>query len=129
MTLYLWHMTVMVLMIGLGNLLGGLGLGLQPGSGTWWMTRPIWIAILAAVLSLFLAVFGRFEQIARKGMTAPLPTWRVIGGAIGICSGLAILALQGIWAEGILGIRAGVVSMVLAGAWLALGMPLRRETT
>jgi hypothetical protein len=126
MTLYLWHLTVMVLTIGLAHLLGDVGLELQPGTWSWWASRPIWIAVLAAFLLVFIALFGRFEQTARKGAEAALPAWRAIAGALGVCSGLAILALHGIGAEGPLGIRIGTVLLVLAGAALVLGPPLRR---
>jgi hypothetical protein len=127
MTLYLWHVTVMVLIIGLLNLLGGIGLGFQPGSGAWWASRPIWIAILAAVLSIFIPIFGRFEQTARAGAAAPIPAWRAMAGAIGVCAGLAVLALTGIGAEGLLGIRIWAVFMALGGAALVLGLPFRRS--
>jgi hypothetical protein len=126
MTLYLWHLTVMVLTIGLAHLLGDVGLELQPGTGSWWASRPVWIGVLAAFLLIFIALFGRFEQTARKGAEASLPAWRAIAGALGVCSGLAILALYGIGAEGPLGIRIGTVLLVLAGAALVLGPPLRR---
>jgi len=120
MTLYLWHVTVMVLMIGLANLLGGVGLGFAPGTSSWWATRPLWIALLACALSLFVALFGRFEQGARAGSAAPLATWRGIVGAVGVCGGLAVLALNGIGADNALGIRIGSVSIALAGAALIL---------
>jgi hypothetical protein len=126
MTLYLWHLTVMVLTIGLAHLLGDVGLEFQPGAWAWWASRPIWIAVLAAFLSIFIALFGRFEQTARGGAEAALPAWRAIAGALGVCSGVAILALNGIGAEGPLGIRIGTVILVLAGAALVLGLPQRR---
>jgi hypothetical protein len=127
MTLYLWHVTVMVLMVGLANLLGGVGLGFVPGTSSWWSTRPIWIALLACVLSVFVALFGRFEQTARAGAATPLAAWRGIIGAAGVCGGLTVLALNGIGAEGALGIRIGSVLIALAGAALILAAPLRRS--
>jgi hypothetical protein len=127
MTLYLWHLTVMVLTIGLAHLLGDVGLELQPATWSWWATRPIWMGVLAVFLLIFIALFGRFEQTARKGAEAALPAWRAIVGALGVCSGLAILALHGIAAEGPLGIRIGTVTLVLAGAALILGPPLRQS--
>ena len=126
MTIYLWHLTVLVLTIGLAHLFGDVGLDLQPGTWSWLATRPLWIAILAAFLSIFIALFGRFEQTARKGDGTSLSAWRAIAGALGVCSGLAILALNGIGTEGPLGIRIGTVALVLAGAALVLGPPLRR---
>ena len=65
MTLYLWHLTVMVLVIGLAHLLGDVGLHLRPGTWSFWATRPMWIAIYASGLAIFVPVFGRFEQTAR----------------------------------------------------------------
>jgi hypothetical protein len=67
MTLYLWHLTAMVLVIGAANLLGGAGLGWFPGNGPWWATRPLWDLFLGLVLWPFLAVFARFELGARRG--------------------------------------------------------------
>ncbi len=121
MTLYLWHVTVLVLMVGLANLLGGIGLGLRPGSTAWWVTRPIWTAILLGVLAVFVGVFGRFEQVSRKGAGDALPGWRVAGGAVGVGFGLAVLALNGIGGDGMLGIRVEAVLAALIGAAMILG--------
>jgi hypothetical protein len=127
MTLYLWHATAMVLIIGLANLLGGLGLGFQPGSRDWWIARPPWILVCAALLAVFVVLFGRFEQSTRAGSAAALPTWRALVGAIGVCVGLAALALGGIGAPGPLGIRIWIVLLTLVGAGLATGVRLRRS--
>jgi hypothetical protein len=126
MTVYLWHVTVLVLIVGLANLLGGIGLALEPGTSGWWASRPIWIALLAGVLWLFIPLFGRFEQAARGRGAASLPAWRIVAGAAGVCAGLAMLALKGIGSEGALGIRIGAVTVALVGAALALGLPGRR---
>jgi hypothetical protein len=128
MTLYLWHFTVMLLIVGMANLLGGIGLEFQPGTWSWWVLRPIWIAIFAAVLLIFIAIFGRFEQTARGRAAVPLPAWRAIAGAIGVCSGLSVLALNGITSEGLLGIRIGAVTLVLVGAAIILWFPFRRSS-
>jgi len=129
MTLYLWHVTVMSLIVGLLNLLGGIGLGVQPNTASWWSSRPLWIAFLGAILLIFIALFGRFEQTARGGAATALPGWRALAGAIGVCAGLAILALHGIGAEGPLGIRYEAVLLALGGAALVLGVPFRSRTS
>jgi hypothetical protein len=129
MTLYLWHVTAMVLLVGLANLLGGIGLGLRPGSTDWWMTRPVWIFVCALVLSVFVTLFGRFEQPPRTAEARPLPAWQALAGATAVCVGLAALALGGIGAPGALGIRIWVVVLTLVGAGLATGLPLRRSTS
>ncbi len=120
MTLYLWHLTAMVLVIGAANLLGGAGLGLFPGSGPWWATRPLWDLLLGLVLWPFLAVFARFEQGARGSAAAPLAPWRAVAGSILLCYGLASLARGGIGGDGPLGLRLWVVILALAGAALVL---------
>ncbi len=129
MTLYLWHVTGMVLMVGLANLLGGIGLNLQPGSAGWWATRPLWTAVLVLVLAVFVGVFGRFEQVSRTGSGDALPVWRVVGGAAGVGFGLAVLALNGIGSDGFLGIRIEAVLAALLGAALILGPRLGQATT
>jgi hypothetical protein len=121
MTLYLWHLTVMILVIGLVHWLGDIGLHLRPGSGSWWAARPLWMAVYVAGLAAFVTVFGRFEQTARKGAAASVPAWRAIAGALGVCAGVAMLALGGIGAETALGLRILPAGMVLGGAALIIG--------
>jgi hypothetical protein len=127
MTLYLWHLTVMVLLVGLLNLVGGFGLGFIPGSSGWWITRPLWLLILAAGLWVFLALFARFEQRSRREGAGALPAWRSIGGAAAVCAGIALLALGGIGGEGPLGLRVGVLLLTFTGiALVRIGPGIRR---
>jgi hypothetical protein len=122
MTVYLWHLTAMILVIGLANLLGQIGLGLVPGTAAWWLSRPLWMTVFLLVLFPFLAVFGRFEQQSAES-PARFSTWRGLIGAALVCFSLALLALDGIGAEGWLGIRAWVLLAGLAGAWIAGALP------
>ena len=124
MTLFLWHVTVLVLVVGLAYLLGGIGLGLAPNSGAWWATRPLWIALLFLILLVFVAGFGRFEQLARARSASLPPAWQSVAGAIAVCGGLAVLALGGIGAPGLLGIRTGALLLSFAGAALVAGVRL-----
>jgi hypothetical protein len=60
MTVFLWHLTAYLLAI---LLLWPLGVGHQTDTtSTWWLSRPIWIAVPALILAAFVAVFGRFER-------------------------------------------------------------------
>jgi hypothetical protein len=126
MTLYLWHATVLVLAVGLAWLLGGIGLDLAPNTASWWATRPLWVAALLAVLAGFVALFGRFEQLARLRGAAVAPAWQSVAGAIAVCGGLAVLALGGIGGPGALGVRVSIVLPTFAGFALASGVPLPR---
>jgi len=95
MTLYLWHLTAMVLVIGISLGLGGFGLGIEPLSAAWWLTRPIWFAVLAIVTIGLIAIFGRFERPAPDPRAAP-PAWQPVLAVISICAGLGLLAAIGI---------------------------------
>jgi len=79
MTVYLWHITVMVLFAALLYTMGGLGLGIEPGTSEWWWTRPVWIAVLFVLL---LPVALMLSPLERRGR--PM-----------ICLGVALLAMYG----------------------------------
>ena len=96
MTAFLWHLTVMVLAIGI---LFPLGFP-QPevGTGSWWLWRPVWIACLLVLLSGFVALLGGVERSGLKRRTGAPPhpvsallavigavatLWGVLGFAIG----------------------------------------------
>jgi hypothetical protein len=95
MTLYLWHMTAMVLVIGSLLMLDGLGLGLATASPEWWMTRPIWLVVLTVVTVPFIFVFGRFERPETDHRPAP-PLWQPVVAVGMACAGLGLLAVNGV---------------------------------
>ena len=128
MTLYLWHLTVMVLLIGVAMKFGGIGLGAEPDSTAWWLLRLLWIAVLFSVLQVFVTVLGRYEQPSARKLPVTLATWRVVIGTILLSMGLAFLALGGISDEGPIGLRFEVVLPAFIGAFLVLPVwPLRRR--
>ena len=60
MTIFLWHMTAYVLAV---LLLRPLGLADQTDTTTaWWLERPVWWIVPAAILAVFVVIFGRFER-------------------------------------------------------------------
>jgi surface polysaccharide O-acyltransferase-like enzyme len=95
MTLYLWHMTAMVLLIGTLLLADGLGLGLATASPEWWMTRPVWLAVLTVATIPFVLAFGRFERPGTDDRPAP-PAWQPVLAVALACVGLGVLAAYGI---------------------------------
>lgn len=95
MTLYLWHLTAMVLVIGLSLALGGFGLHLEPLTAAWWWTRPVWWAALAGVTVGLIALFGRFESPARDTRPEP-PAWLAVVACVAMCAGLGVMAMFGI---------------------------------
>jgi fucose 4-O-acetylase-like acetyltransferase len=93
MTMFLWHLTAMLLVIGILYPLGWP----QPDAGTaqWWVLRPVWVAALVVVLSAFVFVFGRFERRGfggRRAEASPGPSSSV---AAGLAAVLVILGILG----------------------------------
>jgi hypothetical protein len=95
MTVYLWHITVMVIFAALLYLAGGIGLGIEPGTSDWWWSRPVWIAILFVLLLPVALILSPLERRGRPaGAPIPAPA-RQIFGAMMICLGVALLAMYG----------------------------------
>ena len=95
MSIYLWHLTAMVLVIGMSLLAGGLGLRAVPLSGYWWATRPVWFGVLAAVTVGLVLLFGRFEKPISDRRPAP-SLWRPAVATAALCGGLGVMAASGI---------------------------------
>ena len=74
MTIFLWHVTTLLLISGLA-LQTGVGLTFFPGTAAWWLTRPLWIAALAVALIPFVVFFTRFERLgmAQRRAAPPRP--------------------------------------------------------
>ncbi len=124
MTVFLWHLTASTLVIFVAvSVTGGVGLTYEPGSGTWWLLRPVWLSIYAIALMGFVMLFLRFE---RGAGSQSIPAWRQVAGAVLISGGLAFLALLGIGGEGRLASSIIIVLMPLIGAALAGVNPLRK---
>ena len=119
MSIYLWHITALVAVIGLAMLAGGIGLELQPGTGAWWAMRPIWLAAFCLVLAPFVMVFLPFEAGSRTPLERrPGPLASALGTLV-TCAGLIMIAMFGIGAENVLGVNWIAVALVLAGVFLA----------
>ena len=127
MTLYLWHLTVMVLLVALAMHFNALGLAVLPGDAGWWPVRLIWLVVMFAVLQVFVALLGRFEQPSRRKVVGSLSTWRVVIGTVLLSWGLALLVTGGISAEGTLDIRLEVVMPAFIGAFLVLPRKASRQ--
>ncbi|MBL6960479.1 MAG: acyltransferase [Anaerolineales bacterium] len=119
MTLFLWHVSVLILIAGLALAFGGIGLEIVPGSSAWYLTRPIWILILSIVLLLITPIFIRFERLRPQKSTAPVPVWRLLTGGLFFCVGLAVLTLNGIPSDYWPGIRLVELSLPFIGALIA----------
>ncbi len=95
MTLFLWHMTAMLLIAWASLAVDGWGLDIEPVSDRWWATRPVWFAVCAAVTLALVAVFGRLENPSVDLRPAP-STWRPALATVLVCGGLAVMAKFGV---------------------------------
>lgn len=115
MTLYLWHLTAMVIVIAVGIVTGGFGFGIEPLSAQWWLTRPIWFVVVGLVTVALALVFGRFERPDTDTRPAP-PWWRPVLAVILVCAGLGFLAALGIADED--GLNGLILTLPIAGVIL-----------
>jgi hypothetical protein len=119
MTLYLWHITVLIVIVSLAYFAGGFGIGIEPGTDAWWMTRPLWIGVLYAVLLPVTLLMSPFERLPRR-KDAPVPAaMRQVGGALMICLGVAYLALFGFGSAPLPYLDIIAFFTVVAGSWIS----------
>jgi peptidoglycan/LPS O-acetylase OafA/YrhL len=95
MTIYLWHITVMVIIGSVLYLSGGFGFGLEPGTSEWWMTRPIWIGVLLVFLLPVALLLSPLERRSRPADARSPAAVSQIVGAFMICLGISLLAMWG----------------------------------
>ena len=125
MTLYLWHITVMVILVSLLYLADGFGLGIEPASLDWWLTRPVWIAVLYACLLPVTLLLGPLERRARPADAIIPSATRLVAGALLICLGVAVLALFGFGNAPVPGLDIVAFATVVIGAALSGLLPTR----
>lgn len=87
MTVYIWHLPTLAIVVLIGYGLG-VGFNLEPLTVAWWLTRPVWIALLTAALVGVVAIFGRFEPRVR---TSPSPNVFVL--AFGVIASLTAISV------------------------------------
>lgn len=126
MTIFLWHSTAMMLLIGLGFWLVPEVHATAPGSAAWWALRPLWVLAYALASLPFVALFVRFERGAMRGAERVVAGWRLFAGTIAICLGLALLAISGVGDDNRLGLAVVPVLLPFIGAALAGFGPLAR---
>lgn len=125
LTLFLWHLTAAVLLVGLLDALGVLPTP-PVGSAAWWAWRVPWLLALAAVLAVLVAVFGPVEARTRRPpATGPagaggrrLRAGLAVAGYGGVLAGLLLNSLAPKTAPEPLGLPAPALVAYLAGAGL-----------
>ncbi len=82
MTVYVWHLTSLSLTIALGAFtFDGFAFTPEPGTVTWWVTRPLFFAVLIVVTAVLVAAFAVFERdIDTSAHDRPMPV--VLAGMV-----------------------------------------------
>ena len=96
MTVYLWHLSAMSLTAATGLFTAdGALFRIEPGTTAWWLSRPLWLAVLTVVTLGLVAIFARFEW---RISDAPPPATRraVTAGVLLTAGSAAAVAMRGI---------------------------------
>lgn len=115
MTVYLWHMTVLLILLAASYFAGGFGLGMEVGSSLWWWTRPIWLLVLFIVLMPVALALSPLERIAQPAGAATPSASRLILGAIMSGAGITLASLLGFNGDLFSLTSTGAVCLMLGG--------------
>ncbi|AYF99557.1 acyltransferase [Protaetiibacter intestinalis] len=111
MTIYLWHLPLIVALAGLGLLVPALGP--VPGSAAWWWSRLLVYLVVLGLLVLLSFAVGRFEH--------PLPVDRPAStGVLAVAGALTIVPTVAITMLGLDAVLAVVAALGYAVAVLLL---------
>ena len=119
MSVYLWHLTALLVVVGLSLLAAGFGLRMLPGSDIWWLSRPVWFAAMLAVLLPLVAAFGWLEDGSRQSHRVPPGPLRSVLGACCACAGLTYMALYGTYGSNAIGVNVIPVALTIVGVGLS----------
>lgn len=122
MSLYLWHMTVMIAAYALLFIAPGSVLALVPDSALWWQTRPLFMLFFLALLMAAVPLVSRFERSAKTIET--ISGRRGVAGASMVCVGLALISELGVAGAG--GFRIAPTLLPLIGTGIAGFGPFAR---
>jgi peptidoglycan/LPS O-acetylase OafA/YrhL len=120
MSIYLWHMPVLLVMAGVTavfSLLSGRDLP-APGSLDWWAARPLWLALALSLTALVAVLATRFERL-------PAPDCSTSSARVGTA---VFLGLLGILLLLMLGTSVATAAIALALALPALRLAQQRSS-
>ncbi|MFF2051945.1 acyltransferase [Leifsonia sp. NPDC058194] len=117
MTVYLWHMPVLIVLAG-ALLVSGAALP-EPVSAEWWLSRPLWLAAVLAAVAGVVAATGRFEAGSRgtaRGPSTPGP--RALASAAAGAGGILLVLVAG----------SALAAWVVAAALATLALRILRRS-
>ena len=116
MTAFLWHLTAAFALLAVFR----TGLGAAPGTASWWLTRPLWLAAAGAVTGVLVAAFRRFDVMRPTVVVAGASVGRAVAGAVG-CT-LGVLGVSAVGYGGLLTGKTAMLLVVPVTAPVALGL-------
>lgn len=120
MPIFLWHSTVMMLLIGASFWLLPNVLLAVPGSNDWWLLRPVWILVFMIFMLLLLPLFLALEKAVTGKERQNSSLLRIFIAGAFMCGGLALLAGNGVTGNGPVGLNWLACSLPIIGGFVAL---------
>jgi len=114
MTIYLWHLPVIVALSGIAILIPGASP--QPDTSEWWLTRPIEYVLVLGVLFALSLLVGRWEQPRELGTTPTAPIVAV-AAALTIAVPVLLIPLGLDFALAIAGAVTLGIAILILGRW------------
>lgn len=128
MTIYLWHMPVLIALAGIGVLfsLGGFLPLPELHSAAWWLTRPGWLALVLIVVTAVAHATARFERRS-PGAPSGIP-WRASLAAVAGVGSVVLVFVAGLdWVSAIAAAGLAVTAVRLSKDGSLVGGPARRS--
>jgi hypothetical protein len=114
MTIYLWHLPMIIIVAGLGLLIPGASP--EPASPAWWWSRILVYLLVLALLFALSFLVGRWEQPRELGPTPPIWVVAVAAVLTFVPPFLVIEHFLGLWLA-IAGAASFGVAILLLGRW------------
>lgn len=111
MTVYLWHMTAAVIVLGLFDVTGVLSAA-QPGTAGWWLAKVPFIAACLVVLGLLVP---KLSAIERTALLTPKGVWLFSPGSLLVGSVVVSVALKA-WTSGSIALIIPSLMIVIAAS-------------
>lgn len=116
MTIYLWHLPIIILLAGAGLLVPGASP--EPASPAWWWSRPLVYLLVLGLLFALSFLVGRWEQPRELGPTPPTAVVAVAAALTFIPPFLVIEFSLDLWLAA-LGVLSFGAAILLLGRWPA----------